>query len=119
MIKPPAATARTAMTIPIPEKLKWMMCDKPLRTSHIPSKNEPILLDNFIETIPWFIDSTSTVPGENPGQGEQPALCIGQSPAHEPQYLSPFHLQFKLVDRNGFAEKVALKMGAPLFHEQL
>jgi hypothetical protein len=48
----PAAVARIAMSVPIPEKLRWSRYARPVRMSQIPSNNDPKLL--FIVTTPYL-----------------------------------------------------------------
>jgi hypothetical protein len=43
----PAAVARIAISVPIPEKLRWSRWARPVKISQVPSNNTPILL--FIE----------------------------------------------------------------------
>jgi hypothetical protein len=48
----PEAVARIAMTVPIPEKLRWRMWESPVAMSQIPNNNTPMLL--FIAEIPFM-----------------------------------------------------------------
>jgi hypothetical protein len=50
IISIPAAVARTAISVPIPEKLRWSRCASPVKMSQIPSNNDPMVL--FIAAIP-------------------------------------------------------------------
>jgi hypothetical protein len=43
--------AITAMSAPIPEKLRWRRCASPVKMSQIPSNNNPTLL--FMIEIPF------------------------------------------------------------------
>jgi hypothetical protein len=47
----PAAVARIAMSVPMPEKLRWSRYAKPVMMSQIPSNNDPKLL--FIVATPF------------------------------------------------------------------
>jgi hypothetical protein len=44
MSSTPAAVAMTAMSVPIPEKLRWRRYARPVKMSQIPSNNDPKLL---------------------------------------------------------------------------
>jgi hypothetical protein len=51
MTSTPAAAAKTAMSVPIPEKLRWSKCARPVKMSQIPSNSDPKVL--FIAVCPF------------------------------------------------------------------